>query len=61
MCGLGKLCIRCVIYSFMAMQVMNINESPVFLLLDDNISVKHKRLPVNLYESGETTLLCYCE
>ena len=32
---------------------MNINESPVFLLLDDNISVKHKNLPVNLYESSE--------
>ena len=31
---------------------MNINESPVFLLLDDNISAKHKNLPVNLYESG---------
>ncbi len=36
-----------------SLQIMNINESPVFLLLDDNISVKHKNLPVNLYESGE--------
>ena len=36
-----------------AVQIMNFNESPVFLLLDDNIGRKHKNLPVNLYESGE--------
>ena len=35
-----------------AVQIMNFNESPVFLLLDDNIGMKHKSLPVNLYESG---------
>ena len=31
---------------------MNINESPVFLLLDTDMSRKHKDLPVTLYESG---------
>ena len=36
-----------------AVQIMNFNESPVFLLLDDNMGMKHKNLPVNLYESGE--------
>ena len=36
---------------------MNINESPVFLLLDDNTTVKHKSLPVNLYESGALAIL----
>ena len=36
-------------------QVMNINESPVFLLLDTDLSRKHKDLPVSLYESGAPT------
>ena len=41
----------------MPLQIMNINESPVFLLLNDNTTVKHKSLPVNLYESGALALL----
>ena len=41
----------------MPLQVMDINESPVFLLLDDNTTVKHKSLPVDLYESGTLVLL----
>ena len=36
-------------------QIMNINESPVFLLLDTDLSRKHKDLPVSLYESGAPT------
>ena len=37
-------------------QIMNLNESPVFLLLDPAVHDRHKDLPVSLYESGEQCL-----
>ena len=41
-------------------QIMNINESPVFLLLDTDMSRKHKDLPVSLYESGAPMRIVIC-
>ena len=38
------------------LQIMNINESPVFLLMDTDMSRRHKDLPVSLYESGALSL-----
>ncbi len=37
----------------MTMQVMTLNESPAFLLLDTDVSHQHKELPLALFESGE--------
>ena len=33
-------------------QIMEINESPAFLLLDTDVSHQHRELPLALYESG---------
>ena len=38
-------------------QVMELNESPVFLLFHTQQSIVRKDLPVSLYESGKLALL----
>jgi len=38
------------------MQIMGINESPVFLLLSPRVDLARKDLPVSLYETGRNDL-----
>ena len=44
----------------LVLQIMTINESPVLLLLDTDMSRKHKDLPVSLFESGTSHCSCTC-
>jgi COP9 signalosome complex subunit 6 len=36
---------------------MDINESPVYLLLNPTINLSQKDLPVTIYESGKSILI----
>ena len=38
----------------LSVQIMTLNESPAFLILDSDVSHQHKELPLTLYESGMT-------
>ena len=39
-------------------QIMELNESPIFLLLDTTVDPARKDLPVTLYETGEQAWTC---
>lgn len=44
--------VKLILMSFLTWQLMDINESPVYVLLDPSINHAQKDLPVTIYESG---------
>jgi COP9 signalosome complex subunit 6 len=46
---------------FLSWQLMDINESPIYMILNPTINHARKDLPITIYESGEFLIVFCCQ